>query len=476
MIAISRNVLVCIPVSILLSSCGLKQSSEATVQQSEVPSALSDTARLGQSYDTEARRFQNLICVSGTEDSETGNNEATFRVVQDMSMSEVLDQLSGGLSIGVDFPAVRAGASANIAKRLSSTELSNTYTINWEITPHKKVLVPGTYGLTADGKKYAEFRETKPEILRARCGDEFVKEMKLGGSLMVNMKIDYANKQDKFKVSGKIKADIAGVVNAEGSLESIDDETKQRVFITIEAIQKGGQPLELTKILPNNLMQCTLDNFKPCFDVFNEAIQYTKQNLPNQFADGKNYNIIRYKTERYDDSGLDQLVPKLQSHYDKTVVRLAQSELDERYKQALQDVESAATIRKRFAQYLTDEQLAALADFQAKAQKNTEILATAATACLDNPNQKCIDLREPTIQSLKVYDRKVLSLSLDENLNARRCEAAIQMAVRIGDISEHTANVYRRKKWAPIFANPAHPSHGIAEWTDCTEAVKTYVN
>ena len=148
------------------------------------------------------------------------------------------------------------------------------------------------------------------------AGDEFVTSIEYGAQLFVNMHVEYLNSQDKREIGGYLGVDIAGgIVNVQGELDFLDDQSKESVKITVRAIQKGGEPTRLLTIIPNNIVTCSLSYPQPCFDLFSQAIQYAKNDFRYQFNQLSDYNVVSYKTTRYDRSTADvkRLAPAYQT-------------------------------------------------------------------------------------------------------------------------------------------------------------------
>lgn len=327
--------------------------------------------------------------------------------------------------------------------------------------------------MTSVGRKYID--EYQAELFD-KVGNEFVTAVEYGASLFINMKIDFRNKYDKLNIGGKIHVKYGGIIDAEGALDFLDENTKKSVRITVRAIQNGGDPLELLKVFPDQIMSCTLENPQPCFDVFQNSVNYAQEDFIKQFDTLDKYNVLGYHTNTYEESGLEELMPQGNYPTVTALVKRLQTELDESFQTALLDYERASKMLTMYNQYMSQEQCDAVEDIRDKAYDNARIYSDATIYCYDHPfGNACLDYADEARALIETYDKAHLSIAGESGVS-EKCENARLTALAIGDISVRTYKAYKRNGWAPIFYNSSNPAQGISEWTDCDAASETYGN
>jgi hypothetical protein len=458
-----------------LVGCGPQVTEQDNkLDRSEVPSSHRDFAILGQSYHADQKRFLNTACVTGKSVNTLGNTQAEFELDLDLGFSEVIDRLGGKLSADVTFPVVRAGASARYGQEMAASENVSTYHFSWRMTPKKQVLRPGSYQLTEVGQRYAD--SSSADLLN-KCGNEFVTAIEYGASLNVNLRMEYRNAKDKREIGGKIKVGVGqaiDIVKVEGDLDYLDEEVKKSVKITVQAIQRGGDPIQLLKVVPNNLITCSLEDPSPCFQVFSDAVKYAKEDLINQFEGPESYNVIRYYTERYDESAVEQLTPDSGYPTVDVLVEQARIELDDKFQQALLDQERAAKLSSAYREWLSDEDYEIIKSIEQAAKSNSRLYSNAAVFCYNNPYDGCMERVDNIENQVESYDRQKLSLKAASVNRYFKCEYARLTAIEVGDVSPRFALGYRKRGWAPVFYDNANPEKGVELWTPCEEALESY--
>lgn len=451
---------------------------------SSISGLINDHIPLGTAYDSQRHLFLNVQPIDGREVL-TGNTALKFDTAIDMDYEEVLGALNGKVDLDVNFPVVRVSAGASLAKEMAASTYSSSYTFTANSTPEKRVLLPNDadkgFTLSPLGQDVAQNHQGKIQVL---VGDEFVTSIEYGASLLVNLKIDYGNNRDKSDIGGYLDVDLyGGVFNVGGQLQYLEEETKSSVKITVRAVQHGGDPKQLLSVIPNNIISCSLEDPKPCFDMFYEAVKYAKESFSSQLVSLDDYNVMQYETTRYDSSSLvlKQLVPEYQQirHATKWLI----SDLEDDFQKALIDESRASHLLTSYFAYLPEAQRTAVTVIKDAANENAWFFFTAARHCRDNPfgtscedyyaqmKQDCTD-RGKTCPA--VYDITQLQLPQSSDLNWKQCEFARKEAVRSGVVSASESMAYRQMRWAPTFIDNARPALGILNWRMCEGALTTY--
>lgn len=397
-----------------------------------------DTALLGIGYDSKADALKplNIAYVAQQADGSLlgdndgndiddgatlmGNTKATLTVAIDKSFEDTLSLIEGSASVSVELPSVNADG--NVALALSTAASSNvsSYTLFARVEPKKAVWLPqetlaNQAGSNEDLQPTSELTNweaavgTTGQPLIDKIGDEFVQATEYGAWLMVNLRFEYKNSEDKNTIGGNLKVGYNGVVEVEGAANWASLENSETVKVTFTAEQRGGVPTELVTAVDSKLLSCTLNTPESCLTSFSDAINYMKTNFVTQFGNNANYNATRYYTSRYDESG-----PTL-AHYMGGV-----SAQDRTFasKMALRQMSShwvVAKQHKQRAEYLLDNQPLTSAQqslinaVKTAAGQNATTLRGTINTCRVGATDAC-DIAWTGSGQLPSYDASILEI------------------------------------------------------------------
>jgi hypothetical protein len=304
---------------------------------------------------------------------------------------------------------------------------------------------------------------------------------------LVNMKIEYLNEYHKSDMSGHLGVSY-GVgpigVSVEGELRYVDEEIKQSVRITVRAIQKGGDPKQLLKIIPNNIITCTLDDYQPCFDLFVRASDYARDEFGSQLNSLSDYNVVRYTAKPYSNSTLDvrQLDPSEQTISVGTTFRTVW--LENAFSESIANEHRANTVIKEYAGWVDNTQMATVESIKQAAYDNGLTYNKYATHCRDNPyGTSCQSTWDAYLANCGTgsYPACIVNYSVgDLNISSEdvskyfKCETAREAAANFGAESVETSEAIREMSLAPVFADATDPAGGVITWLPCKLALPSY--
>ncbi|WP_141731568.1 hypothetical protein [Oligoflexus tunisiensis] len=418
---------------------------------------------LGQAYDTRRVKTLNVSCATGNV-KESLVSDSNFVLDYDLSYQDFLDKTQGKLTADLNLPAVRAGIGAQYAKENAATSSSTTFVFNWQMTKKRVAFDENTYRVSDKGQQFIAGDKSQ---LQERCGDEFVTNVDYGASFFVTMKVDFLNDSDKTDIGGKLKLAVGqesvDIVKIEGELNKIDQKKKESVKLSIRARQVGGDPIQLTSFLTDNVVECTLANPKPCFEVYNQAVKYARTSIPAQLASDTAFVPVRYLTKNYKESGLDELVPSGGYQFIDALTKAKRREIESQYQQNLVDYQRAADILRKYSDYLEEAQIDAISNIKEITFNNAAILGDVSLVCFDSPSS-CISYFKAAEPGIKSYDRSKLAL---------RSSLSDLKEVRLG------AWTFGYPKDASVFSkkvisgnNTLEDRQGIALRTDTGEMVR----
>jgi hypothetical protein len=364
---------------------------------------------LGQAYDTRRVKTLNVSCATGNI-KESLVSDSNFVLDYDLSYQDFLDKTQGKLTADLNLPAVRAGLGAQYAKENAATSSSTTFVFNWQMTKKRVAFDENTYRVSDKGQQFINGDKAQ---LQERCGDEFITNVDYGASFFVTMKVDFLNDSDKTDIGGKLKLAVGkeniDIVKIEGELNKIDQKKKESVKLSIRARQVGGDPIQLTSFLSDNVVECTLANPKPCFDLYNQAIRYARTSVPTQLTNDAAFVPVRFLTKNYKESGLDELVPSGGYQFIDALTKAKRREIEAQYQQNLVDYQRAADILRKYSDYLEEAQLESITSIKDITFNNAAVLGDVSLVCFDAPTS-CISYSKAAESGIKPYDRSKLAL------------------------------------------------------------------
>ena len=423
----------------------------ATLDRDEIPAAHSDTGNLGQAYNKVRKKLLNVSCVQG-ESRIQGNEIGDLEYKRDMKFDSVIDTLNGDLSIDVKFPTIAAGASAKIALSQSSDDMSETHTFFWKGINRKSVFVPGTAKPSSQGEKYIE---NYNEVLSEKCGDEYIAEIQYGATLLGTLRIDFMNKVDKNNFGGSLKIGLtSGVLAVEGSLDKVDEKVKKRSKVSVIVKQFGGDSTGLLTVIPDNILVCSLDDLQPCIDTLKQLVQYAqgpfKNSLMSPKEDQSQWNVIKYVTQRYDESGLEELVPVDPPAPIGLDTINKRAELEKGYISELLFKERATRLLNNNSTFMRPDQVKKVEELKAKSEINVRVFGMGQQVCYDQP-RNCITNWESLKNQLKSYDSGILNIIV-EPVKPKKPAATAIGSVKIWE--HHSGGAASGKTFTINFDNP----------------------
>jgi hypothetical protein len=471
-----------------LMATGISTSAMANGFDTNVAGLLNDHIRLGTGYNRDTNEFINVQTVDGRVDETLGNTVADTDLTIDGSYDEALSILNGKVDLDVTFPVVRVQAGADLAKEMTATEFSNTYTFQAWLTPKKRTLQPRDanvgYTVTSAGNTLATQYQSQ---LMALAGDSYISEIEYGAQLLVNMRVEYLSEQHKTDIGGYIGVDYGKGnigVNVDGQLRYIDEDLKKSVRISVRAVQKGGDPKQLLNIIPSNIISCSLDNYEPCFDLFVDAVNYAKNDFSNQFNSLSDYNVVRYSATPYSVSSLDvrRLDPATEEPSFSYTVKVRQ--LEDAFKEAIRHENRARSVLAKYSSWMTEAQRTAAEQVKAGAYNNAWIYNEYALMCRNNPyGSACKDNWDDYVAQcgtanypacLETYSVSDLNIEQGNLTQYFECERARESTANFGVETNETSLGLREMSLAPVLVDPNDPAVGALAWVPCKHALPSY--
>lgn len=262
---------------------------------------------LGRGYDSHLGRIADA-CVTGHIEHR-GARVGKVSAHYDESFSDYLRESGGRLSGSVDLGLIGGSASVEYYAKVARTELSTSYTVRFQADMGRAVLAGRS--LTPEGQAA---QGMSAEQRRAACGDGFIAEARLGAELLVTASFHFtrASELERFVKTVSVKA-LFGLIKSKRRWVEETSSFAQSGYLKVEALQKGGDPAQLAAMMGASQTLCRFDAIDPCQALLNSLLNYAASDSGyiSQFSDPyrpEELAVLGYKTQRYEDSGHDELV------------------------------------------------------------------------------------------------------------------------------------------------------------------------
>ncbi len=142
------------------------------------------------------------------------------------------------------------------------------------------------------------------------CGDEYVKEVDKGILVHATLAVHFQNRFDRLKWDGEIGVTLLEFINIPAvriSKENID--VAERTKVTLHVMQKGGNPEDLLKLIPDGgdvftktgMISCNLNHIQPCYDAYQKVIAYVARLNAEDESQSDELYPLEFRTQRYAD-------------------------------------------------------------------------------------------------------------------------------------------------------------------------------
>jgi hypothetical protein len=221
-----------------------------------------------------------------------GGAGATSSFSRSLTQTEMQDSLGFSAQGRAQFGVVKTSLAASFAKEATADDYSETTTYQAIYNFKNAYLNSDTLnGFAQQLKGNGTFI---PTAFKISCGDQYVKQVKLGAALYFSFKISFSTREqkDRFTTSFSIEGPLSGL---SGSLDKAHREFGQSASIQISALQIGGRVDRLSTIFANGstegqagavhaILLCSMSNLTPCQQVITKALDYaTNPTDPDAF-------------------------------------------------------------------------------------------------------------------------------------------------------------------------------------------------
>ncbi|MDD3265989.1 MAG: hypothetical protein PHC75_02265 [Burkholderiales bacterium] len=237
----------------------------------------------GTGWSTDAEHIAPNICFNTSQVIRDGAT-STLRSEYLLDQSKLTDFLNLSSTINGGWGSFGINATMNYIKETNSNNLSASYNFVEKISRKVNVKYPLSVSklLNTDGQDAYDGGDN-PKF-RLFCGDRLISSYSEGAFIIANIQVQLADKFQKQQFDAHIGANFGGFSELSAKISSIKTQYNLHGKIIISAFQLGGDPTQLSKVMPTT-MSCSFDDMAACDKLYNTGLSdYLKNSLPNQFT------------------------------------------------------------------------------------------------------------------------------------------------------------------------------------------------
>ncbi len=206
------------------------------------------------------------------------------KYVVNSELDELHDLFDGRVALKLALGGFELDAEVQFAAEHSNENLTSSLTILAKFENGKAWLKPSAIlQLNAAGSSLV----AQPESFFSHCGTHYLSTYELSAYALASLVFTFSNETDKLNFDARLKVAISGLGEAEATVGVALAELAGNGSVRFHAIQRGGDPSQLSTVIDSGLVDCSTSNQAPCFQAFAEALNYIKSTFPQQFKNSE---------------------------------------------------------------------------------------------------------------------------------------------------------------------------------------------
>jgi len=361
--------------------------------------------KLGFGADLDREVIKQMSCLNATENFIGGGiAKLTTKVIS--NFSDVFEKLKVSVG-GKVFYAVIFKAKSNVTyeKIFHETQFNQSFVLDYDINfGTADATVDSNNPLNATGNNLNQ----DACAFKKYCGNNYVSQTDKGANLSVKLDFNFTSEYQKNEFKASASAGIANLqicckpfsASFNASFEKLSESTRKTSSVRLEAIQKGGNVEQLSRILGGSyVFNCSLDNLSPCTQALDAIAQYVAS---EDFISGVRAppTVTAYKYCPY---SAIYGVPDLPVEVTPEVEN-ARKQLPDKYQELLKDHE---TVLQTLVLSLSDTRRQQLTLLSTQLENEAEMARQTGENCL-NDTSNCPQQAAQVLAGLKAYDRAAL--------------------------------------------------------------------
>ena len=284
--------------SVALLSCGksdknnlIDNSSADYSSKSSIPTGDATSVSLLQGFNKMGFTFTET-CIDNSNIFYPKNIEKTVVNLSDnMKEIEFRNTLNIGVSASVPVKGFEVSPELKYSREASVSRLSRSTTYSAYIRlGDTKIANDRDSKITLRPAAYSYFDGNgtlkDPYNFIKKCGDEAITSQRLSAKILITLKLNFDTQKILNTVEAKLGVaqnilSVAGKLGVNGNVKFLDEETQRGVHLNLYAVQLGGKPAELTKIL-NLKNTCEISKIEECQNIIDKLNQYISDDFNKQ--------------------------------------------------------------------------------------------------------------------------------------------------------------------------------------------------
>ena len=201
-----------------------------------------------------------------------------------LTYSTDLEQLSKNLNININaetgWGKFSSNAAADYVKSIQDDDYSLNFNYQNVITMDTHLDTTDYYGESALNQGGAVAYSMGEDNFIARCGDEYIQNLKMGAVLNVTLRIRFESQLQKKNFETNIKGKIGNIFTASAKIGQVVEQKGIHGTIDVIAFQTGGQPNNLSQIFGaddnHHITSCSLAQLEQCTMAIDDIIAYAQ--------------------------------------------------------------------------------------------------------------------------------------------------------------------------------------------------------
>lgn len=321
-------------------------------------------------------------CIDGTTQT-VPNQEGMFSLDADYTRTDIEKALGVSTSGGVKFMGFGASARASYAQKMREQSYGLNYVVFVYAKHHSEVFLP-------TGRN-ANWKNANTDEWLKSCGTGYIAAQDYGSMLIIKFSLALEDKSVQTSWGGGASGSYLSFAKMKAAVNKMASEKKSKGTLSLSAIQVGGKPAELGKLLAHTSSEdgtssvvqsfslCDISDVAKCLKGLDAIDAYVSTDYPKQMEDMKTGGpaiMTTYPFPYPKMMGAD-INPAIEGY----VVKARQT-LSDLYDQEMDDVVKINTYAKK-----TDKDALAIAD---QAMLNVTAIREASELCYNTSTyQEC---------------------------------------------------------------------------------------
>lgn len=317
----------CALLSISFFSCGkfekneqLNNSDFDTISKSSINTGDRTSVSLFQGFNRMGYSFAQT-CLNSSEMSYPKNIEkAVVNLSDNMSENDLRGALNIDFSSSVPAKGFEMSPELKFVRNASLSKLSKSTTLSVYVRMGDSKIANNNNSVTLKPSLNSYFDSVgnliDPYNFIKKCGNEVVVSQRLSARLLITLKLNFDSQQIMNVVEGKLGAvqnilTSAGKIAVNENLKYLDESIKKGVHLNLYAVQLGGKPSDLTKIV-NLKNSCEISKVEDCEHIVNKLNQYIFDDFNKQLDvhHPENWAIESSYSMPYDELNIQNVLGK----------------------------------------------------------------------------------------------------------------------------------------------------------------------